>query len=71
MSFKETLYAARSQPSMEIFFGHPSNSRQLSTLNTLSVLMPLRCKSDSHTYRIFLQWEIELAHSDLHVIVLI
>lgn len=71
MSFKETLYAARSQPSMEIFFGHPSDSRHLSTLNTLSSLMLLRSKSDSRTYHILLQWEIEHAHSDLHVIVLV
>lgn len=71
MSFKETLYAARSQPSVEIFFGRPSDSGQLSTLNTLSSPMLLRCKSDSHTYHILLQWEIELAHSDLHVIVLV
>lgn len=71
MSCKETLYAVRSQPSMEILFSHTSDSRQLSTLNTLSSLMLLCSKNESHTYHILLQWEIELARSDLHVIVLI
>lgn len=61
MSFKETLYAVRSQarPAMADRYQHSTS------------LMFLCSKSDSHTYHILLQWEIELACSDLHVIVLI